>query len=45
MSDWSLTVTAGGRDPTCAVLVGIVVHCTRLYIIGGIMGSSLIDVV
>ena len=44
MSDWSLTVTAGGRGLGCVVLVGIVVHYTRLYIIGGIMGASLINV-
>ena len=38
VSDWSLTVTASGRCLGCAVLVGIVVHYTRLYINGGIMG-------
>ena len=37
MSHWSLTVTAGGKGPRCAMLVGIVVRYTRLYIIGGIM--------
>ena len=45
VSDWSLTVIAGGRGPGCAVLVGIVVHYTRLYIIGGINGASFINVV
>ena len=45
MSDWSLTITAGGKGPGCAVLVGIVVRYTRLYINDGIMGPSLIDVV
>ena len=45
MSDWSLIVTVGGMGPGCAVLVGIVVRYTRLYINGGIMGASPIDVV
>ena len=45
VSDWSLTVTAGGRGPGYAVLVVIVVRYTHLYINGGIMGASLIDVV
>ena len=45
MFDWSLTVIAGGRGPRCAVLVGIVVHYTRLYIIGGIMGALSLNVV
>ena len=39
MSDWSLTVTIGGRCPGCIMLVGIVVRYTRLYINGGIMGT------
>ena len=38
VSDWSLTVTAGGKGPGCAMLIGIVVRYTRLYINGGIMG-------
>ena len=38
VSDWSLTVTAGGRGPRCAMLVGIVVCYTLLCIVGGIMG-------
>ena len=45
MSDWSLTVTAGGKGFGCAMLAGIIVQCTRLYIHGGIMGAFLIDVV
>ena len=45
VSDWSLTIIAGGRGLWCAVLVGIVVRYTRLYIDRGIMGASLIDVV
>ena len=32
----------GGRGLGCAVLVGIVVRYTLLYIIGGIMGASLL---
>ena len=38
VSDWSLTITASGRGPECAVLVGIIVRYTCLYIICGIMG-------
>ena len=45
VSDWPLTITASGRGPRCAVLVGIVVRYTRLYINGGIIGASLSDVV
>ena len=44
VSDWSLTVIAGGRGPGCAVLVGIVVRYTLLYIIGGIMGFLSLNV-
>ena len=40
--DWVVTVTAGGKGSGCAVLVRIVVRYTRLYITGGIMGSSLL---
>ena len=39
---WALTVTIGGMGPGCAVLVGIVVCYILLYIIGGIMGPSLL---
>ena len=44
---WSLRVDlpANGKVLRCAVLVGIVVHYTLLYINGGKMGASLIDVV
>ena len=45
MCPFGLTCAAGGRGPGCTVLVGIVVRYTRLYINGGIMGASLIDVV
>ena len=45
MSDWSLIVTAGGRGPGCAMLVGIVVRYTRLYSIGGIMEVLSLNVV
>ena len=45
VSNWSLTVIIGGRVPRCALLVGIVVHYTRLYIIGGIMGVLSLNVV
>ena len=44
-SRWALIVTAGGRCRGCAVFVGIVVHYTRLYINGGIMGVLFLNVV
>ena len=44
VSDWSLIVIAGGRGLGCAVLVGIVVRYTLLYIIGGIMGVLSLNV-
>ena len=40
VSDWSLTVTAGGKGPGCAVLLGIVVQYILLYIMV-VMGASL----
>ena len=42
VSDWSLIVTAGGKIPGYAMLVGILVRYTRLYIIDRIMGASLL---
>ena len=38
VSDWLLTVTVGGKDPGCTMLVGIVVRYTLLYIDGGKWG-------
>ena len=45
VSDWSLTVTTSGRGLGRAMLVGIVVRYTLLYIIGGIMGVLSLNVV
>ena len=45
MCPFGLTCAAGGRGPLCTVLVGTFVHYTHLYINGGIMGASLINVV
>ena len=45
VSDGLLTITISGKGPGCAMLVGIVVHYTLLYINGGEWGASLINVV
>ena len=45
MADWSLIVTAGGRGPGCAMLIGIVVRYTLLYITSGVMGVLSLNVV